>query len=366
MTSAAPAVSTTEAPAAAPTTAAPTTTVAPPTTAAPTTVAPPARLSGVGALGRFPERVYVPNSDSNSLSVIDPATFEVIDTYPTDALPHHVTPAWDLSELYVNNTAGNSLQAIDPESGRITRRIPVTDPYNLYFTPDGADAIVVAERFRRLDIRDPKTWELKAQTPIPHAGPDHLAFSPEGDYLVISAEFSGRLVKVDTRTWEVVGEALDVGGEPIDVVRPPNQRLMLVANQRRGGVHVIDPDAWEERAFVPTGAGAHGILLSHDQRSVYVSNRLGGSMSVLSLEDFTVTDTWRIPGGGSPDMGQLSPDGRRLWIAGRYHGQVYVFDTDTGELAARIPVARGPHGLSYFPRSARPHSVGHNGVYVED
>src|SRR3954454_6152936 len=44
------------------------------------------------AVRRFPPRVYVPNSESNTVSVIDPRSFKVIDEFPVGALPQHVTP----------------------------------------------------------------------------------------------------------------------------------------------------------------------------------------------------------------------------------------------------------------------------------
>lgn len=334
---------------------------------------PPAiSLQGESALGKYPELVYVPNTLSNSVHVIDPFKYEIIATYPTDAIPHHVTPSWDLTELYVLNTGGNSLLVMDPATGQPKETIPVIDPYNLYFTPDGENAIIVAERLRRLDIADPDTWEVHTQVSVPWPGVDHLAFSRDGSYLVTSTEFSGRIVKVDTQSWEVVGEPLAVGGEPIDVVRLPRSNTMLVANQgiEHGGIHVVDGDTWEVIDWIPTGLGTHGIMLTHDQTRLYVSNRgraTGtGSITVLDAETLEITDTWTLPGSASPDMGQLNPDGSEFWIAGRYDNEVYVIDTTDGSLIARIPTDAGPHGLTYFPSSPMPHSVGHNGVYMID
>src|SRR5262249_22980248 len=98
--------------------------------------------------------VYVPNSHSASVDAIDPHTFKVVEHFPVGVLPQHVVPAYDLKTLYVTNDLGNSLTAIDPRTGRPVRTIRVTDPYNMYFTPDGRYAIVVAERLHRLDFRD--------------------------------------------------------------------------------------------------------------------------------------------------------------------------------------------------------------------
>src|SRR5579884_3776987 len=107
-----------------------------------------------------PALVYVPNSQSNTVTEISQKTFKIVRQFPTGALPQHVTPAWNLKTLYVDNDVGNSLTPIDPRTGRPGRPIPVEDPYNLYFTPDGRYAIVVAERLQRLDFRDPDTMRL--------------------------------------------------------------------------------------------------------------------------------------------------------------------------------------------------------------
>jgi hypothetical protein len=82
-------------------------------------------------------RIYVPNSESVSVDVIDPRTYRVVGHFAVGALPQHVTPAYDLKTLYVTNDLGNSLTPIDPRTGKPGRPIPVEDPYNMYFTPDG-------------------------------------------------------------------------------------------------------------------------------------------------------------------------------------------------------------------------------------
>jgi YVTN family beta-propeller protein len=322
-----------------------------------------AAAAKTSALGRYPERVYVPNTIANTVQIIDPKSYKITATYSVGKQPNHVTPSWDLTKLYVNNTRGNSLTVIDPLTGKITGEIPVTDPYNLYFTPDGTKAIVVAERHKRLDFRDPHTWKLIKSVPVPWPGVDHVAFTRDRGYLVASCEFSGYIVKVDLIKLEVVAN-MKIGDKPIDVLRPPGQNLMFVADQGVHGVHVIDPDAWKALQFIPTGRGAHGVLLSHDKRSVYVSNRLEGTISVVDVAARKVVAKWRT--GESPDMGQLSPNGKQLWISNRYHNHVFAIDTTSGKVIAVIETDAGPHGLTYFPNSTSTHSVGHNGIYLED
>lgn len=311
------------------------------------------------AVAGITTRVYVPNSESNTVDVIDPNTYQVIDHFNVGALPQHVTPAWDLRTLYVDNDKGNSLTPIDPRTGKPGPTIPVDDPYNLYFTPDGTKAIVVAERMQRLDFRDPHTWHLIKSVHIPHLGADHLDFTADGKTLLVSCEFSGWLVRVDVQTMAITGE-LRVGGQPIDVKLSPDGSVMYVANQARAGVSVIDPIGLREVAFIHTGAGAHGLYPSRDGTVLYVSNRVAGSVSVISFATRSVVTTWHI--GGTPDMGGVSADGTKLWLTGRYSSAVYVIDTKTGALLHTIRVGKGPHGLDLFPQPGR-YSIGHTGNY---
>jgi YVTN family beta-propeller protein len=312
------------------------------------------------AVAGDPERVYVPNSESGSVDVIDPATFRVVSHFSVGSYPEHITPSWNLRWLYVDDTYGNALTVVDPRTGRPTGRIiPVTDPYNLYFTPDGSKAIVVAERDRRLDFRDPRSWRLIKSVPIPAAGPDHLDFSGGGRFLLVSAEFSGEVFRVSTTSMKVTG-SLRVGGSPIDVRLSPDGSVFYVANQRLDGVSVIDARALRQVAFIPTGTGAHGLAVSRDARFLYVSNRLAGSISVVAFASRRVVATWQV--GGSPDMMQVSPDGRELWVSNRFDGTVSAIDMRTGHVIHVIPVGSSPHGLAFFPQPGR-YSLGHNGVF---
>jgi len=314
-------------------------------------------------LCNIPPRVYVPNSMAGTVDVIDPLTFKVIDHYAVGSIPHHIAPAWDMSQLYVDNEGSSGLTVIDIQTGKPTgQTIPVDFPYNLYFTPDGSKAIVVVERLERIDFRDPHNgWALLKSVSIPWPGADHLDFSADGSYLMISTEYSGMVAKVDVVNMQLMGY-VHVGGLPIDVKLSPDGSVFYVSNQGRMGVSVVDPVAMKEIQFIPTGRGAHGFQVSRDTKSLYLSNRLEGSFSVIDFATRSVVAKWYIPGGGSPDMLQLNPDGTQLWASGRYNGTVYVMSTVTGQLIARIPVGAEDHGLTYFPNVGL-HSLGHNGVY---
>jgi YVTN family beta-propeller protein len=307
----------------------------------------------------IPTRVYVPNGGSNTVDVIDPNTFTVIDSFPVRRLPQHVVPSWDMQTLYVNNNQGNTLTPIDPRTGKPGPDIPIDDPYNLYFSPDGTKAIVMAERNNAVDFYDPKTWTLIKKVHIPHAGVNHADFTADGKTMVASCEFSGFLVRIDLDTMEITGE-LNVGGKPVDVKLSPDGKIMFNANETKDGVTVVDWANMRELGFIPTGKGTHGLYPSRDGTKLYATNRGAGSVTVIDFASQRVDATWQF--GGSPDMGGVTSDGKQLWLSGRYNSEVYVIDTTTGQLIRKIPVGNGPHGLALFPQPGR-YSMGHTGNY---
>ena len=344
------------------------------------------------------ERVYVPNLRSNDVYVIDPAKMKVVDKFKVGYSPQHVVPSWDLRTLWVANNAerraDGSLTPIDPRTGKPGKEIPVDDPYNVYATPDGASLIVVAEAKHRLDFRDPKTLALQYAIDAPKCGGiNHADFSIDGRYAIFTCEFDGSVAKIDLVNRKVSGYlkltmpsvrfkdvqkgdgpmATEVcsatKGMPQDIRVSPDGKHFYVADMEADGVHILDGEAFTEIGFIATGVAAHGLYPSRDGKSLYVANRGShrihgprhspGSISVIDFATEKVSATWPIPGGGSPDMGNVSADGKWLWLSGRFDDVVYRFDTQTGAMS-QIAVGQEPHGLTVWPQPGR-YSLGHTG-----
>jgi YVTN family beta-propeller protein len=348
--------------------------------------------------------VYVPNSRSGTVSVIDPRTYQVVRTFATGRVPQHVVPAYDLATLWVANNSSGTLTPIDPVTSVEGKPVRVDDPYNLYFTPDGKYAMVIAEARRRIDFRDPHAMSLVKSVHVDCKGLDHVEFTADNRYAIATCEFSGQLVKLDLATQSVTGyltldpaswknlvpqpirsmftrgrrkrgqnalaAMMNVPSMPQDIRSSPDGSRFYVADMKKNGVFVVDPVKFERIDFIPTGIGTHGIFPSRDGKVLYVTNRgwttlaAGrhgpGSISVLDPQKDSVIAKWPIPGGGSPDMGNVTADGKELWVSGRYDDEVYVFDTQTGQLTHRIPVGHEPHGLAVWPQPGR-YSLGHTG-----
>jgi DNA-binding beta-propeller fold protein YncE len=314
-------------------------------------------------LASDPAYIYVPNSyGAPYTTVIDQRTHKVVRVLHTGLMNQHVTPSWDLKTLYVEASSSNQLMALDPHTGRIKARIPVRRPYNLYFTPDGKQAIVMSEEYDQIVFADPHTFDRQAVVSDPSCrGPNHADFSGNGRFFVVSCEFSGTLLKVSTLQHKVIGRLhLGFGSQPQDVRLSPDGRTFYVADM---GLNRLDRVNWRTFRLVGSTrmpAMPHGIYPSRDGRFLYVSDRLAGEVSVVSLATNKIVDTWKIPGGGTPDMGGLSADGKTLWLSGRDDGEIYGWNTATGKLIARIHVGGSPHGLLVWPQPGR-YSLGHTG-----
>ncbi|AMP09091.1 lactonase, 7-bladed beta-propeller family protein [Collimonas arenae] len=342
----------------------------------------PANLYSEAGAGHFSPavagalpRIYVPNLRSNDVYVIDPATFKVVEKFKVGYSPQHVVPAWDLKTLWVANNAegrpDGSLTPIDPTTAKPGKEIPVEDPYNMYFTPDGKDAIVVVEAHAQLDFRDPHTMALKSSLSVPECkGINHADFSIDGKYALFTCEFGGRLAKIDMVNRKVVGYLqLDKKGMPQDIRISPDGKVFFVADMMADGVYVVDGESFTKIGFIQTGTGTHGLYPSRDGSKLYVANRGSnkihgprhgkGSISVIDFATRKVVANWPIPGGGSPDMGNVSADGKMLWLSGRFDDVVYAIDTTTGAVKS-IPVGMEPHGLTVWPQPGR-YSLGHTG-----
>ena len=321
-------------------------------------------------------RVYSPNLITGKVDVIDPETFRLIESLNAIPSPQHIVPSWDLQTLWVSGDVSYrgghaDVMPIDPRTGKPGKAIDVPDSYNLYFTPDGRSAIMVAEAMRRLEFRDPHSMELQGYIATPKCpGINHADFAPDGAYAIFTCEYDNALAKIDLVHHTLEGVLpLSKGGMPQDIRIAPDGSVFFVADMLKDGVVVIDGGSFREVGFIPTGVGAHGLYPSRDGTKLYVAKRgthnlAGvkrgeGSVSVIDFATRKVVGTWTIPGGGSPDMGNLSPDGKWLWLSGRYDGVIYAFNTADGSVKT-IPVGGMPHGLTVWPQPGR-YSLGHTG-----
>jgi YVTN family beta-propeller protein len=326
----------------------------------------------------YPSLIYVPNTQSNNVTIIDPQTYKVISTTKVGREPQHVVPSWDLKTLWVNSDKGNTLTPIDPATGKFGKPVAVHDPYNLYFTPDGKYAVVMSEAAKQIVFRDPHTMKIKKSISSQCSGVNHADWSADGKTFVVSCEFSGELLLVDTAKMKILkkqkipvlnksAKAKDhngmrnIGPMPQDVKISPDGKTFYIADMMSDGVWIMKAP-WSTLTLLKTGKGSHGLYVTRDSQKMIITNRNEGTISILRFSDNKLIAKWKIPGGGSPDMGGISADGKIFWVSGRYDNVVYAISTTDGHLIKKIKVGTGPHGLAVYPQPGR-YSLGHTGVF---
>jgi len=298
------------------------------------------------ALADTPPLAMVMNSGDASISIIEMNTRQVIKTLPTLREPSHWALSPDRSKLYIADASGNALFIVDPLTGAALGHRRIADPYQLAYTPDEKYLVVNALRLDHVDVYDAGTLALVKRF-SPGSMPSHLDFSPDSRWSFNSMQGSNTLVSLDltsmTTRWTV-----QVGPTPAGVLWLNGKIIVCIMGAN--GIVEVDPVTGAIGRRTQTGEGAHNIFLTEDRATLYVSNRIGGSLSALDPVTLAVRRTYNMPGG--PDDIGIAPDGK-IWIALRFAEQVAVMDPATG-LYDSIDVGRSPHGIFLNTEMQRP------------
>jgi DNA-binding beta-propeller fold protein YncE len=289
------------------------------------------------ALADAPPLAMVMNSGEASVSLIDMNTRKVVGTVATLREPSHWALSPDRSKLYIADASGNALFVLNPRTGAAMGSERIADPYQLGYTPDQTYLVVNALRINHVDVYDAATLKLVKRFSV-GSMPSHLDFSPDSRWSFNSMQGSNTLVSLDLGSMTVRWKKR-VGPTPAGVLWLNGK--VLVCLMGSNGLVEVDPVSGDVLRHVETGVGAHNLFLTEDGKTLYVSNRLGGSLTALDPTTLTVRRTYTLPG-GPDDMG-VAPDGK-LWIAMRFAETVAVLDPESGVYES-IDVGRSPHGI---------------------
>ena len=250
-----------------------------------------------------------------------------------------MTPSWDLRTLWVDSDKGNTLTPIDPQTGRAGQAAPCGRP---------VQPLLHARRAPR-DRRGraaPAAGLPRSAHAAPQAldagacpGIDHMDFTADGRRALASCEFSRQARRARRRG--ASGSALRAAARAARCPRTcgwPGRSLVL---RRRHGQRrrLAGQRATMRRPGSSRPAPARtGFVLSRDARRLYISNRGEGTISVLDLATNQLVARWRIPGGGSPDMGGVSAERHACCgCPGRWNSEVYAISHAHRPAAAPHP-----------------------------
>jgi YVTN family beta-propeller protein len=295
--------------------------------------------------------VIVLNSGEATLSLIDEATRQVVETVPTGKEPHHLMATPDNSSLIVANSVSNNLLFVDPKSGKVQRWIEgIEDPYQIGFSPDHKWLVTTGLRLDRLDVYHYDGHNIALAQRLPLAVmPSHMAFSADSKTVFVTLQVSGELAAIDLPT-QTVKWKMKVGKVPAGLWMTPGDKYLLIGMTGADYVAVVD---WKNQKIVktiPTGKGAHNFRSLADGRHVAVSNRVANTISIIDEDALTnVGDiTGLMPG---PDDMELSADKRYLWVTFRFAKHIGIIDLTQRKLIQTIAVGRSPHGIYFYDRA---------------
>jgi len=185
-----------------------------------------------------------------------------------------------------------------------------------------------------------KTY-LYAHIALPKPGAD-WAKSADDKRLFVTIPRGSQVAVVDAENFKVAG-AVEVGGVPVRIVMQSDGRYLWVGNDNRepaqSGVVVINPATLAIAGRIPTGRGHHEIALSTDTRWAFVTNREGGTVSVIDVHSLKKVKDLKT--GPEPISVAYSRLSQALYVADGKSGEIAVLDGQRHEVVARINAKPG-------------------------
>jgi YVTN family beta-propeller protein len=283
------------------------------------------------------ELAFVVNSNDASVSLLDVKTYQEIRRIPLLREPHHMALTPDHRSMVIGDTAANTLFFLDPRTGDVQRQVTISDPYQIQYSPDGKLLTVAGLARNQIDIYDANTLALLHRIPA-RAMPSHINYSPDSARVFVSLQETNQLIAIETATGRVLWNT-KVGRTPAGVLW--NRGKLLVGIMGEAHIAVVDPADGHVERTIQTGKGAHTLFVTHDGKTMYATNRVDGTLSVIDPVTLTVQRTIRVPGG--PDDIDFAPDGK-IWAGLRFAQAVAIIDPVTGAIE-RVRVGRSPHGI---------------------
>jgi YVTN family beta-propeller protein len=169
-------------------------------------------------------------------------------------------------------------------------------------------------------------------------------------------QFAGSLSVINYSSGEVE-KKIPLGGFPLDVVclqkGPHQDKRVFVTSERDDCVHVVDPSSGTVVQKIPTGAIPTYLRLNADHSRLYVANANSDTVTEIDTDRLTVTRTFLLrPAGfrglaGSTPLGMdLTPNGKRLFVAMADLNAVAVVDLTSGDLEGYLPAGWYPTSVA--------------------
>ncbi|MBI4269918.1 MAG: beta-propeller fold lactonase family protein [Candidatus Rokubacteria bacterium] len=319
------------------------------------------RLCGALALALAPTlaapagaaTLYVTNTRSDSVSVIDTDTLDVVATIPLGpGKPNRIAFHPDGKTAWVVYDKSHDLGVIDTEARKLVRRVRIGgNPYNLNFTPDGRHLVVLDWSSDTSDdeviFYDLAAGKIDGRVEV-STWPAHSVFSHDGKRLYVSGETAGDVTVIDVATRSIVERVVHGGGDAMGLALTADGRTLYAAAGENKVILKVDTATNAVTGTIALPAVVHEATLTLDGKFLYTTLRKANQIVVVRTADDRIVAT--IPQKGYPDLVTMEPGGRYALVTNRGANLVGVIDLATHTQVRTIPVGRAPHGMALRPR----------------
>jgi len=325
---------------------------------------PPFLLLAALPLAAASVRIWQTNSAGDNVDVIDPSTNRVVLKVNDIEVPHGVTFSPDGKRAYISCESERTLIAVDTKTGKHLGSAPLNGhPNNIAISKDGKRVFVaIVQQPGAVDVIDTATMQNIRSIKV-KGGVHNTYVTPDGKHVLAGSIVGKMLTVIDPESLAIEWEMpFNLGVRPIAFERAPDGSTSRIFVQLSGynGFAVVNFKTHEEitRIKIPEepsgghtegGAPSHGIMVSPDNKTLWVDSSPANAVFIYSLPDLKVLGY--VKTGEVPDWITMTPDGKMVYIANSGSNSVSAIDTATRKEVARIPVGEVPkrNGVVVMP-----------------
>ncbi|NEH98440.1 YncE family protein [Rhizobium leguminosarum] len=312
------------------------------------------------------DRVYAAEQFSNTVSVTDPATSQLLGVIKLgDPQPGNLSPLYkgqvlvhgmgfspDKKTIAVVSIGSNSVTFIDTATNTVKHTTYVgRSPHEAFYTPDGKEVWITVRGEDYISVIDASTFEEKAQIKVP-AGPGMQIFSPDGKYGYICSSFNPETVVVTVADHQIVGHVKQASPFCPNIAASPDGKQVWFTLKDIGKAQVFNAQApFDLIKTIDTGPITNHVNLVTNKNGSFAYVTVGGlnEVKVFRTDNFEQVAT--IPVGNLPHGIWPSGDGTRVYVGLENADAMAAIDTLTNKVIATIPIGQAAQAVNYVPNA---------------
>jgi YVTN family beta-propeller protein len=313
------------------------------------------------------DRVYAANQTSNTVSVIDPSTNQLLGLIRLgDPVPGSLSPLYhgqllvhglgyspDGRTLAVVSVGSNSVALIDAATNQVRRILYLgRAPHEAFFTPNGRELWVTIRGEDYVSVIDVASMKETRRISLAN-GPGMTIFGPDGRYAFVCSSFTPELAVIDVASHRVIKRVPQASPFcPNLAVSPENDEVWITLKDV-GKVQIYSAQPpFAQKALLNTGPITNHVNLVTNSNGRFAYVTIGGLNAVkVFRRDSVPLLVATIPVGNLPHGIWPSGDGSRVYVALENAVSAAVIDTRSNQVIATVPIGQTSQALVYVPNA---------------